>query len=114
MQFDGIVFFVLDITVGYFFARWKLVPAKAADVLIRKLAGASKRDMNPIERWVQTNPHLEEKLETEYQTGMNELKNAGMDSKVLSILQKAWTTSAERRLYVLTAMTALKQIAAKC
>lgn len=92
----------------------KEVLAKAADVLIRKLAGASKRDMNPIERWVQTNPHLEEKLETEYQTGMNELKNAGMDSKVLSILQKAWTTSAERRLYVLTAMTALKQIAAKC
>ena len=33
MQFDGIVFFVLAIAVGYFFARWKLVPAKAADVL---------------------------------------------------------------------------------
>ena len=88
--------------------------AKTADVLVRKLAGASKRDMNPIEMWVQSNPHLAEKLETEYQTGMDELKNAGMDSKALSILQKAWTTSAERRLYVLTAMTALKQIAAKC
>ena len=92
----------------------KEVLAKTADVLVRKLAGASRRDMNPIERWVRSNPSLAEKLETEYQTGMNELKNAGMDSKVLSILQKAWTTSAKRRLYVLTAMTALKQIAAKC
>ena len=83
-------------------------------MLVRKLAGASKRDMNPIEMWVQNNPYLAEKLETEYRTGMDELKNAGMDSEALSILQKAWTPSAERRLYVLTAMTALKQIADKC
>ena len=89
----------------------KEVLAKAADALVRKLAGASKRDMNPIERWVQNNPKLAEKLETEYQTGMEQLKKTGMDGEPLSILQKAWTASAERRLYVLTAMTALKEIA---
>lgn len=33
MQFDGIAFFVLAIAVGYFFARWKLIPGSAADVL---------------------------------------------------------------------------------
>lgn len=92
----------------------KEVLAKAADVLVRKLAGASKRDMNPIEMWVQNNPHLAEKLETEYRTGMENLKKAGMDLGALSILQKAWTTSAERRLYVLTALNALKEIAEKC
>lgn len=88
----------------------KEVLAKAADVLVRKLAGASKRDMNPIERWVQTNPHLAEKLENKYRTSMEQLKNAGIVGEALSILQNAWTPSAERRLYVLTAVTALKEI----
>lgn len=92
----------------------KEVLAKAADVLVRKLAGASKRDMNPIEMWVQNNPLLAQRLEKEYQTGMEMLHKAGISSEVLAVLQKAWTPSAERQLYVLTAMTALKTIAAKC
>ncbi len=91
----------------------KEVLAKAADVFVRKLAGASKRDMNPIELWVQNHPHLAEKLEAEYRTGMEELQSAGMDGQALLILQNAWTPSAERRLYVLTALTALKEIAVK-
>ena len=92
----------------------KEVLVKAADVLVRKLAGASKRDMNPIEMWVQNNPQLAQRLEKEYQTGMEMMRKAGISGEVLAFLQKAWTPSAERQLYVLTAMTALKTIAAKC
>lgn len=33
MQFDGLVFFLLSICIGYFFARWKLIPASAANAL---------------------------------------------------------------------------------
>lgn len=88
----------------------KEVLAKTADVLVRRVAGASKRDMNPIERWVQINPHLARQMETAYASGMDMLKNANMDGEVLAALQKAWTPSAEQRLYVLTALTALKEM----
>lgn len=90
----------------------KEVLAKAADVLVRKLAGASKRDMNPIEQWVKQNPHLAEKLEAEYRSSMEMLQSAKIDEKALCTLREAWTDSAERKLYVLTAMTALQKIAA--
>lgn len=33
MQFDGIAFFILAIAMGFFFSKWKLIPAGAADVL---------------------------------------------------------------------------------
>lgn len=87
------------------------VLAKIADAAVRRVAGASKRDMNPMDRWLKTQPHLEAAMQAEYRTGLELLGRAGMAQDVMDAVQKGWEADAEHRLYTLTAVSALREIA---
>ncbi len=83
---------------------------KVADRIIRRIAGASRRDMNPIEYWMKNHPHLARQCEADYHAGIKALEVSGVSAEILGILQKNWQTDGEHQLYVLTAIRALQDI----
>ena len=83
---------------------------KIADRIVRRFAGASKRDMNPIEYWMKNHPHLARQCQEEYQAGMEILEACGVSSETLGILRECWQVDGEHQLHTLTAIRALKDI----
>lgn len=83
---------------------------KAADRVMRHIAGTTRRDMNPIDHWLRVHPHLSQACDEEFRLGMDSLRKAGLSEKLLDILQSDWALGPEQRLYTLTAITALKEV----
>ena len=80
---------------------------KMADRLVRKAAGVTRRDMNPIELWLKTRPEAAKACEMAYLNGMAQLKRRQMPETVLGELESSWRRGGECRLYTLTAVRAL-------
>ena len=80
---------------------------KLWDQAVKRVAGVSRRDMNPIEHWLKTRPGAAGACEQEYKKGMDCLKNRKMPEKVLAELEENWRKGGECQLYTLTAVRAL-------
>ncbi len=86
---------------------------KIADLAVRRVAGSSRRDMNPIEYWFQKHPRLADQCTAEYESGMKRLQSSGIPDNVLAILKETWQQDHEHRLYTLTAIRALTDIVSR-
>lgn len=76
----------------------------------QKFKGISQREMNPIAHWFETQPHHAQNCIREYEQGCRWLEQVGCDGQLTALLQKGWGGSWMQRLYVLTAVQALKDI----
>ena len=86
------------------------IMAKIADRVIRRVAGSSRRDMNPIAQWLKIHPQLSKACDDAYADGMEKLRKADIPADVAAVLSSAWEMGAEQKLYTLTAVTALVNI----
>lgn len=107
-----------DYTTTMFCGPITISPAKEllrkiADQVIRRFAGTSKRDMNPIGYWLKTHPHLAQACAEEYRSGLELLQQSGVSDEILSILRDAWLPDGVKQLYTLTALTAVKDVLAR-
>lgn len=84
--------------------------AKLQYRVLRKRNGVSQWDMNPITHWFEANPHHRENCAHEYESGIRWLKEAGGNDEICALLEAGWQNPWLKRLYVLTALQALKDI----
>lgn len=84
-------------------AKWKY------RVLTRR-NGISQWDMNPVNRWLETLPHHAQRCTAEYEDGCLHLAQAGCDEDILAMIRSSWNSPWIKRLYVLTALQALKDL----
>ena len=85
------------------FAKWKY------RVLTRR-NGISQWDMNPVNRWLETLPRHAQQCTAEYEDGCRQLAQAGCNEDILSMIRSSWNSPWIKRLYVLTALQALKDM----
>ena len=80
---------------------------------LRKRNGVSQWDMNPIAHWFEVNSRHANHCQTEYESGCDWLAEADSSNKFLPLVQQSWNNPWLKRLYVLTALQALKDIHAR-
>lgn len=85
----------------------KQLLAKLKYRVLTKRNGISQWDMNPINRWVETQPHHADRFLREYEDGCRRISG---HEEILSIIQSEWNNPWIKRLYVLTALQALNDI----
>lgn len=89
----------------------KQLLAKLKYRVLTKRNGISQWEMNPINRWVETQPHHADRFLREYEDGCNLLSRSDGTDELLDVIQKGWWQSPWiKRLYVLTGLQALKDI----
>lgn len=87
--------------------------AKLKYRVLRKRGGISQWDMNPINRWLETQPHHAQQCLRAYEDGCDLLSRRDDTGELLGVIQKGWQSPWIKRLYVLTGLQALKDIDAR-
>lgn len=72
--------------------------------------GVGRFDMNPVTHWFQVQPQHAENCTREYEEGCRWLAGIEGSEAILSKLQSGWNSPWMQRLYVLTALQALRDI----
>ncbi len=80
---------------------------KLADVLVKRLFGTSKRDMNPFDYWLKTRPQQMANCEKLYMDGLKALPQR---AEILEPIMQAWDRGGEARFFALTAIFAIQDI----
>lgn len=104
-----------DYTTTFFYGPIGISPArelakKGFAYLGKALTGVNRREMNPVDYWMQKHDALREQCEKEYADGCAELRSRGVGEEVLSILEKGWTPDWYQRFNVLTAIRAIRDL----
>ena len=84
--------------------------AKLKYQVLRKRNGISQWDMNPVNRWLETQPHHAQECLREFEEGCQWLSQIDGTEDLLHAVQKSWDNPWLKRLYVLTCLQALKDI----
>lgn len=76
----------------------------------RIFRGINARDMNPIDQWLETQPHHAQRCTRDYEQTCQWLRSMDGTQEILSALAAAWEGDWSQRLSVLTALHAAKDI----
>ena len=78
--------------------------------IISKRNGVSQASMNPITHWFEVHPHHAENCTKEFMDGCSWLSQINGSETLLKLIRQGWNCPWIKRLYVLTALQALKDI----
>lgn len=78
--------------------------------VLRRHNGVSQWDMVPVTHWIEANPGHAENCTREYEEGCRWLAGIDGSETLLGIVQAGWDNIWIKRLYVLTALQAMKDV----
>ena len=84
--------------------------AKLRYRVLSKRNGVSRWNMNPIDHWFEFYPHHVDHCVAEFEENCRWLQQRSCDTQILSAIERGWNNSWLKRLYVLTAQRAVKDI----